>query len=95
MFILKGFTTLYDSICNVISYATTFKDETHIFIISDGEDNHSKSNTKESTNKICELAINMYKYNITHCHTDVSILNIPTITYDINDIENIFGKLKI
>ena len=95
IFEFKGCTSLYDSLCEVISYASTFKDDTHIFVISDGEDNSSKNYNKESANKMCEMAINVYKYNIVHCHTDTNILNIPTITYDVNDIEHIFENLKI
>ena len=95
IFEFRGFTSLYDSLCEIISYATVFKDDTTIFVISDGEDNSSKNYDKESANKMCDIAINIYKYNIIHCHTDTNILNIPTVTYDVNDIEHIFENLKI
>jgi uncharacterized protein YegL len=90
-----GSTALYDSICDVILKFKDFNSKTNLFIITDGDDNVSKIYSKQQTDDICNMAINSGLWNITHCHTDMNILNIPTIKYDIDDISNVFDMLKI
>ena len=66
-----------------------------MFIITDGDDNDSYVNNKEDTDRITNEAIKFGGWEITHCHTDTNLLNIPTITYDVNNIMDIFENLKI
>lgn len=93
-FITWGSTALYDSICNIILKFQN-NNNTNLYIITDGDDNMSKTYTKEQTNELCDMAIQSGLWKIIHCHTDINILNIPTIKYDINDISNIFNMLTI
>lgn len=96
LFICNGLTCLYDTICLTLSDTKYLMDnETHFFIISDGDDTCSQLYKKEHVDEMYEFAKNNYNYKITHCHTDVSILNIPTINYDINFIENLLSNLQI
>lgn len=90
-----GSTALYDSLCSVILKFKDCNDITNLFIITDGDDNISKNFSKQQTDDLCNLAINSGLWKITHCHTDINILNIPTIKYDIDDISNIFNMLII
>jgi hypothetical protein len=88
-------TALYDSICSIILKFKDNKDKTKLFILTDGDDNASLRYSKKETNDFCNLVIQNGYWNIVHCHTDLSILNIPTITYNIDDISNIFDSLSI
>jgi len=97
-FNIYGMTALYDAIYETIMNVTNnlvMKDmNTQMYIISDGDDNASKYK-KEDADKIMNNVINQYNWKIIHCHTDLSIFNIPTIQYDINDICDIFNKIKV
>ena len=97
-FNIYGMTALYDAIYETIMNVTNnlvMKDmNTQMYIISDGDDNASKYK-KEDADKIMNNVITQYNWKITHCHTDLSIFNIPTIQYDINDICDIFDKIKV
>jgi hypothetical protein len=88
---------LYDAICNTIKKisSNTHFTNTKFFIISDGDDNASFRYDKEDADKILNEAINIGKWEIIHCHTDISLLKVPSITYDINNISDIFDNLKI
>jgi uncharacterized protein YegL len=97
-FNIYGTTSLYDAICLTINSISksidSEKHNTQLFIISDGDDNASFRYTKEDTDKIISNATNN-KWSIIHCHTDMNLFNVPTITYDVNDISNIFSNLNI
>ena len=97
-FNIYGTTALYDAICNTIkkiSSKNTHFVKTKLFIISDGDDNASFRYDKEDTDKILNEAINIGIWEIIHCHTDISLLKVPSIIYDINNISDIFNSLKI
>ena len=57
--------------------------------------NDSYVNNKEDTDRITNEAIKFGGWEITHCHTDTNILDIPTVTYNIEDIGNLFDSLCI
>jgi uncharacterized protein YegL len=98
-FKINGTTALYDAICNTIKFIsrnTNIKaKKTKMFIITDGDDNASFVHNKEDTDRLTNDAINFGGWEITHCHTDSNLLNIPTVTYDVNNIMDIFENLKI
>jgi hypothetical protein len=90
-----GMTSLYDAIGQVLfEFGTISQYPSYFFIISDGEDNSSKNFNKETTDEILTIS-QKNNWKITHCHTDTNILNIPTVTYDIEDIDNLFNNLCI
>jgi uncharacterized protein YegL len=97
-FNIFGTTALYDAIYLTInSVSKSINSGEHItklFIISDGDDNASFRYTKEDVDKIISISTNN-NWQITHCHTDMNLFNVPTITYDVNDISNIFSNLNI
>jgi len=100
-FIIDGTTALYDAICNtikIVSRGVKVKvSKTKMFIISDGDDNASFYYSKEDAEKYINDAIKN-GWDITHCHTNMALFDIPTINYDVNDINcilNIFDNLKI
>lgn len=95
-FMVNGSTALYDSICEVIltnNFLLTNK--INLIIISDGDDNISTSYSKQKTNDICNQAIKSCNWNIIHCNLQEVILDIPTITYELDDISDIFNRLNI
>jgi uncharacterized protein with von Willebrand factor type A (vWA) domain len=95
-FIVNGTTALYDSICDVISTNNfLLTNKINLIIISDGDDNISTVYNKEKTNQICNEAIKSGNWNIVHCNLEEIILDIPTITYELDDISDIFNKLNI
>jgi uncharacterized protein YegL len=96
-FITSGCTSLYDSICSILLDFGISRQpvDTYFFILTDGEDSISRTYTKERTEELCNIAINIGKWNIIHCHTDISMLNLPTVNFDTNDISSIFNALKI
>jgi uncharacterized protein YegL len=91
----NGSTALFDAICETILKYSKLSLKNNLFIITDGDDNCSTSYTKNQTDEICNKAFESGNWKITHCHTDSSILNIPTIQYNVDDISNIFDNLKI
>ena len=97
-FNIHGTTALYDAICNTVKKISSENNHllnTKLFIISDGDDNASFRYDKEDTDKILNEAINIGKWEIIHCHTDISLLKVPSIIYDINNISDIFNNLKL
>jgi uncharacterized protein YegL len=91
-----GFTSLYDSISNVIlNFGLELEIKTHFFIVSDGGNNITQQYTKEQTDELCKMATSSGKWNITYCNTNTDLLNIPTIQYDIDNIANIFDNLNL
>lgn len=96
-FNIHGTTALYDAIYNTIKKisSNTHFTNTKFFIISDGDDNASFKHDKEDTDKILNEAINIGKWEIIHCHTDISLLKVSSVIYDINNISDIFSNLKI
>jgi len=98
-FKINGTTALYDAICNTIKFISRNINikakKTKMFIITDGDDNASFVHNKEDTDRLTNDAINFGGWEITHCHTDSNLLNIPTVTYDVNNIMDIFENLKI
>lgn len=97
-FNIYGTTALYDAIYLTINSISKSIDSnvhnTKLFIISDGEDNASFRYTKEDVDKIISISQNN-NWEITHCHTDMNLFNVPTVTYDVNDISSIFNNLNI
>ncbi len=97
-FNIYGTTALYDAIyltINSISKSiNSAEHNTKLFIITDGDDNASFRYTKEDVDKIISISQGN-NWEITHCHTDMNLFNVPTITYDVNDISNIFNNLNI
>ena len=64
-FKIQGTTALFDAICNTIKYIsrnTNIKPKnTKMFIITDGDDNASFTNTKDDTDRITNEAIKLNK----------------------------------
>lgn len=90
-----GMTSLYDVIGQIfLDFGLYVPCSSHFFIISDGEDNSSKKYNKNTIDSMLNVAQNN-NWKITHCHTDVNILDIPTLTYNIEDISSIFDNLSI
>lgn len=98
-FKINGTTALFDAICNTIKYigrnSNLKPEKTKLFIISDGDDNASFVHNKDDTDRLTNEAIQYAGWEITHCHTDANLLNIPTVTYDVNNIMDIFENLQI
>lgn len=94
-FNIHGTTALYDAISLTIKNFSNNIENTNLFVISDGDDNASFLYTKEDTDKMIEQVIMSRKWNIVHCHTDLSLFNVPTFNFDVNDICNIFDNLKV
>ena len=96
-FAAYGSTALYDVIYDVIT-EFGFSEDMHnnLFIISDGDDTCSKY-TQDETNLLCEEAIK-HNWFITHCNTDVSKLVVPTVVFNIDnmdDISSMFDQMKV
>lgn len=97
-FHISGMTALYDAICTTVKKISSENNQasnTKLFIISDGEDNSSHMYTKEDTDKLLDEAIKFGNWDVIHCHTDISLLKVPSFTYDINNISDIFLNLKL
>ena len=90
-----GMTSLYDTIGQIfLDFGLYSPCPSHFFIISDGEDNSSKKYNKTTIDGMLNVAKNN-NWKITHCHTDLNILDIPTLTYNIEDISNILENLSL
>ena len=90
-----GTTSLYDVIGQIfLDFGLHVSCLSHFFIISDGEDNSSTKYNKQNIDEMLNVAENN-NWKIIHCHTDVNILDIPTITYNIEDISSIFDNLSL
>lgn len=97
-FRIQGTTALYDAIGNtirIISNEVHGVDKTKLFVISDGDDNASFRYNKDDADRMMNEMIQNKKWEIQHCHTDMNLFTVPTVTYDINDISNIFDNLAI
>lgn len=99
-FNVNGTTSLYDAIVKTIKRVSTDNNipqniKTNMYIISDGDDNASFYHTKADADNIINEAINIGKWNIVHCHTDLGLFNVPTITYNVDNICDIFNTLHI
>ena len=96
-FVPYGSTALYDVIFEVITeFGYSKEKENNLFIISDGEDTFSKK-TENDINLLCEEALR-HNWNIIHCNTDASKLHVPTVIFNIDnidDISNMFGMLNV
>ena len=77
-----------------MDFGTSTQYPSYFFIISDGEDNSSKKFNKQTTDQMLDIS-QKNNWKITHCHTDTNILDIPTVTYNIEDIGNLFDSLCI
>lgn len=96
LFTCYGSTCLYDTIClTLIDIKNLKDDETHFFIISDGDDNCSRLYKKEDVDEMCIFAKYNYNCITKHCHVDSGIFDIPTINYNIDNIENLLSNLVI
>ena len=96
-----GFTSLYDSVCEIINDFSTFHNIHHkLFIITDGEDNSSKHCNKTYTENLCDHYIKKGNWTIIHFHTN-DIEGLGNISEDVeiemedDNLENIFNNLKI
>ena len=97
-FRIQGTTALYDAIGNtirIISNEVHGVDKTKLFVISDGDDNASFRYNKDDADRMMNEMIQNKNWEIQHCHTDMNLFTVPTVTYDINDISNIFDNLAI
>ena len=98
-FNIYGSTALYDSMAEILlDFGLDSEINQVLFIISDGEDNLSKKYNSNTVNELCEIGKNSQKWNIIHCNTDVSKLNVQTIIFDpdnIDDISSLFDNLLI
>ncbi len=97
-FRIQGTTALYDAIGNTIrmvSNEVRGVDKTKLFVISDGDDNASFRYNKDDVDRMMNDMIQNRNWEIQHCHTDMSLFTVPTVTYDINDISSIFDNLSI
>jgi uncharacterized protein YegL len=97
-FSIYGSTALYDSISELLlDFGIDSEIKQTLFIISDGEDNLSKNNNT-STNELCEKAKNFGRWDIIHCNIDVSKLNVQTVIFNpdnIDDISSLFDNLLL
>lgn len=93
---IDGATALYDSIGNVINeFINNSQFETHLFIISDGEDTSSYIFDKIKIEDKCKFA-QTNNWIITHCTTEnIHIENSILMKYDIDDISDILSNLRI
>ena len=94
---IDGATALYDSIGNIINefINTNAHFETHLFIISDGDDTSSYIFDKVKIEDKCKVA-QSNNWIITHCTTEnIHIENSILMKYDIDDISDILSNLSI
>lgn len=96
-----GFTSLYDSVCEILNDFSTFNNIQHkLFIITDGEDNSSKYYNKTYTENLCDHFIKQGNWTIIHFHTN-DVEGLCNISEDVDiemeddRLENIFSNLKI
>ena len=96
-----GFTSLYDSVCEILNDFSTFHNIQHeLFIITDGEDNSSKHYNKTYTENLCDHFIKQGNWTIIHFHTN-DVEGLCNISEDVDiemeddKLENIFKNLEI
>jgi len=98
-FSIYGSTALYDSMAEILlDFGLESEIIQNLFIISDGEDNLSKNYNNETVNQLCDRGQNFGKWKIIHCNIDVSKLNVQTIIFNpdnIDDISSLFDNLLI
>ena len=96
-FTSPGYTALYDSVCNVIlEYGLYYEYEKKFYIISDGDDTHSKKYRRDDADTICQAAIACGNWEIKHFDTlDYQTLTVPKIQITMNDISSLLNNLKI
>jgi len=98
-FNIYGSTALYDSIAEILlDFGSESEIYQNLFIISDGEDNVSKNFNNETVNHLCDKAQIFGKWKIIHCNIDVSKLNVQTVIFNpdnIDDISSLFDNLLI
>lgn len=96
-----GFTALYDAVCEIVGqFSTIVETNVHhnFFIITDGNDNFSRTYDKSEAESLCDKSIKSGLWTIIHFHThDIeSLFNISSeIEINNENLENIFGNLKI
>jgi hypothetical protein len=96
-----GFTSLYDSVCEIIhEFSSIIERNLHhnFFIITDGDDNSSTKFNKNETEYRCDQSIKSGLWTIIHFHThDIeSLFNVSSeMEIDSDNLENIFADLKI
>ena len=94
-----GMTHLYDAIGDLVQdWIQEKRARHHLFIVTDGEDNGSKTVSKEQASQACDMVIRKHGWTITHCDVDVSKLDsasVNKVVYDIDDLENILSSLSI
>jgi len=92
---IDGATALYDSIGTIINDFINTPYETHLFIISDGDDNSSNTYNKIKIEDKCKFVQNN-NWIITHCTTEnIHIENSILLKYNIDDISDILSNLRL
>jgi hypothetical protein len=97
MFNIGYSTLLYDTITNVVKDFLDSNINTQVHIITDGCDNCSKT-SKEKVEYICNEMTKRKNWNITYynpLNIDFKINNIKNVTYNLDDIDNLLGNMKI
>lgn len=92
-----GCTSVYDTITAILDEWMSHINIKHsMYIITDGDDNHSCVN-KEYTVKKCKEATATGNWEIVHCHTDVSKLSkaVKSVVYDVDNLEGLLNGFSI
>jgi len=95
MFEYGGSTSLYDSINQIlIEWCNQTLDENVLYIVSDGDDNSSKTSKNDSNMLVTEFE-KTGKWKIVYCNTDISTMNVShNITFKIDEIDDLLEQLN-
>jgi hypothetical protein len=91
-------TSLYDCFAQLIGETSILGfNFTHLYIITDGEDNSSNYNTKTTTDNLISSLNLSENWKIILYTSDLDFLpipNLPLITYKINEIDLLLNSLQ-
>jgi len=94
-----GLTHLYDAIGELFDeWTNETREQHHLFIITDGDDNGSKKVTKQQATQMCDKMVLERNWTVTHCDVDINKLgsfNVQKVVYDIDNLEELLGNLSI
>lgn len=90
-----GMTALYDSVSFVIrDFMSMTNFLHHLYIITDGDDNYSKYNTKNSVQELCSVA-SRHNWSIVHCSTEIDKLVPKNVTFSIDTLESMMENMMM
>ena len=93
----KGSTSLYDTVSNtILEFIKDESDNKHLYIVTDGDDNSSLKYDRQTTDELCQIAINSGKWDVKHFDTlNYLTLTVPKVQFDIDNINCLFDNLQL